>query len=114
MVDQGGAAAAPSGARQPATPTIAQVAIAQGQNVAHLRTLLEDLAKGVLDMYRVVGTHSQALKAADARIAALEIELGVEIDEEYAAEEGVEDNEQPAADDDHDDGAAGGDAEAAA
>jgi hypothetical protein len=63
-----------------ATPTIAQVALAQGHNLGTLRILLEDLAKGVLEMSKVVGNHTRSLKDFTTRIEAIEHELGVEID----------------------------------
>lgn len=64
------------------TPTIAQVAVAQGQNIANLRTLLEDLAKGVIELSKVVGTHTKAVEDLRLRIDSIEQELGVEIDPE--------------------------------
>jgi len=64
------------------TPTIAQVAVAQGQNIANLRTLLEDLAKGVIELSKVVGTHTKAVEDLRLRIDSVEQELGVEIDPE--------------------------------
>ena len=66
----------------PPTPTIAQVAVAQGQNIHNLRTLLEDLAKGVIELSKVVGTHTKGLEDLRLRTDSIEQELGVEIDPE--------------------------------
>ena len=65
---------------QAATPTIAQVVVAQANNIGLVRTLLEDLAKGVLDLSLVVGEHARGLNDLQARVAAIEQELGVEIE----------------------------------
>jgi hypothetical protein len=88
-------------------PTIAQVAVAQGQNMGMLRTLLEDLANGVLELSKVVGTHTRALADTQLRIEAIEHELGVEIDagagdEGEATPEDEFDGDAPGDYDDHD------------
>ena len=64
------------------TPTIAQVAVAQAQNISNLRTILEDLAKGVIELSKVVGTHTKTVVDLGLRIDSIEQELGVEIDPE--------------------------------
>lgn len=61
------------------TPTIAQVTIAQAQNLSNLRILLEDLAKGVVGLAQVVGEHTGAIADLKSRIGAIEQELGVEV-----------------------------------
>lgn len=64
-----------------APPTIAQVAIAQGKNLEMLRTLLEELAGGVLDVATLVGTHTNGITDLRTRLEAVERELGVEMPE---------------------------------
>jgi hypothetical protein len=63
-----------------APPTIARVVVSQAQNINMLRVLLEDLAKGVLDLSLVVGEHARSITDIQSRLVAIEQELGVEIE----------------------------------
>ncbi len=70
-----------------APPTIAQVVVAQATNISMVRVLLEDLAKGVLDLSLVVGEHARTATDLQSRVAAIEQELGVEIEPDAAEDE---------------------------
>jgi hypothetical protein len=52
----------------------------QARNLNQLRELVEDLAKGVLDLSKVVGKHTGQLEDYKSRIESIETELGAEID----------------------------------
>lgn len=60
-------------------PTIAQVTVAQAKNISNLRLLLEDLAKGVIGLAKIVGEHTTGLADITSRMEAIEQELGVEV-----------------------------------
>ena len=81
----------PSGVAQPSTtaqtgsenqsaPSLSQITMVQARNLNQLRELVEDLAKGVLDLSKVVGKHTGELEDFKSRIESIETELGAEID----------------------------------
>jgi len=69
-----------TGAENQNTPTLSQVTMVQARNLNQLRELVEDLAKGVLDLSKVVGKHTGELEDFKSRIESIETELGAEID----------------------------------
>ena len=69
-----------SGAQSGAAPSISQVTMVQAQNLNTLRELVEDLAKGVVELSKVVGDHTTKLDDIKGRIESVEAELGAEID----------------------------------
>ncbi len=71
---------AQTGTENQNTPTLSQVTMVQARNLNQLRELVEDLAKGVLDLSKVVGKHTGELEDFKSRIESIETELGAEID----------------------------------
>ena len=71
---------AQTGTENQNTPTLSQVTMVQARNLNQLRELVEDLAKGVLDLSKVVGKHTGQLEDFKSRIESIETELGAEID----------------------------------
>ncbi len=61
-------------------PTLSQITMVQARNLSSLRELVQDLAKGVIDLSKVVGTHTTELEDFKSRIENIETELGAEID----------------------------------
>lgn len=87
---------AQTGTENQNTPTLSQVTMVQARNLNQLRELVEDLAKGVLDLSKVVGKHTGELEDFKSRIESIETELGAEIDYTEAEYANVEYNdEQP-------------------
>ena len=69
-----------TGRNNQGTPTLSQVTMVQARNLNQLKELVEDLARGVLDLSKVVGQHTGELEDYKSRIESIETELGAEID----------------------------------
>ena len=61
-------------------PSLGQITVVQAQNLSSLKEMVEDLAKGVLQLSKVVGQHTGQLEDFKSRIQSIETELGAEID----------------------------------
>ena len=68
------------GTNNQGAPSLSQITMVQARNLNQLKELVEDLAKGVLDLSKVVGKHTGELEDFKSRIESIETELGAEID----------------------------------